>query len=112
MNPLQEFKARILDNLATIGHLTREAVEQIEAEIRQEWGGDRYYLGRVGESDRMAAERSARNAAILRDWRNGERIELLMRRYRLSRSTIYAILDRRNDPEIACEKVRATCPNE
>ena len=96
MNPVTEYTRRLLDSLSTLGHLTREAVEQIESDVRSEWGGDRYYLGRVGESDQMAVERSMRNAAILRDWRNGERIELLMRRYRLSRSTIYAILDTRD----------------
>jgi len=92
-NPVAAFKARLLDAAATLGTLTAEIIDQIEAEIRQEWGGERFYLPRTGESDRLAAERDARNRAILRDWRNGERIELLSRRYGLTRKRIYEIIN-------------------
>jgi len=88
-NPLDDFKARIADALAMAGHLTMEALDQIEADIRQDWGGDRFYLPRRGEPDRDCGQR---NRAIIRDWRNGERVELIARRYGITKRRVWQIV--------------------
>ena len=67
--------------------LPADKLQQAERQIRERWGGDRPYI-----AIRQGDGRSARNEAIRRDHRNGERIPLLMRRYDLSRSRINEIL--------------------
>lgn len=67
-------------------HVARE----LEETLRMDFGGERVYVPRDGDKDRD--EISMRNAAIRRDWQNGERVELLMRRYGLSRQRIYQIV--------------------
>jgi Mor family transcriptional regulator len=64
-----------------------DKLRQAEAQIRERWGGDRPYISR-----RPGAGRSARNEAICRDHRNGERIPLLARRYQLTERRIIQIL--------------------
>lgn len=66
--------------------LTRELARELEREIRAHWGSDRVYIAKRGAGAR------ARNAAILRDWRNGERVALIARRYRLSRMHVWRII--------------------
>jgi Mor family transcriptional regulator len=68
----------------------REFLDKIEAEIRRDWGGDRPYIAKAGESG--APEISQRNAAILRDHRNGERPTFLARKYGISRQRVHEIL--------------------
>ena len=68
----------------------RTFLEQIEADIRRDWGGDRPYIAKKGESAEM--EMSKRNAAILRDHRNGERATFLARKYGMSRKRIHEIV--------------------
>lgn len=64
-----------------------ELAARAEAEMRDRWGGDNVYISR-----RTGDGRSARNAAILRDHRNGERVPLLSRRYKLTERRILQIL--------------------
>jgi len=59
---------------------------QVEKETRDKWGGDRVYVQRHGST------LSARNAAIRRDFQAGERVFLLMRRYRLSAPRLWHII--------------------
>lgn len=66
---------------------------QIDREVRDLWGRDRCYIAR-----RAGEGTSSRNDAIRRDHRNGERIGLLCRRYRLTRQRIHQILA---EPEAA-----------
>jgi len=63
---------------------------QVEKATRDKWGGDRVYVQRRGST------LSARNAAIRRDFQAGERVPLLMRRYRLSAPRLWHII--KNDP--------------
>lgn len=64
---------------------------QIDREVRDHWGGDRAYIARrAGEGS------SARNDAIRRDHRAGERTGLLCRRYHLTPRQIQRIV--RNEP--------------
>lgn len=67
--------------------LPADKLAQAEAQIRELWGGDRPYISR-----RPGAGRSARNEAIHRDHRSGERIPLLARRYELTERRIIQIL--------------------
>lgn len=60
---------------------------QIEAEARKQWGGDRPYIGK-----RSGMGTSARNAAIKRDYLNGEHFHLMERRYGLGRSRLNEII--------------------
>lgn len=68
--------------------ITAEQAAALDAAVRERWGGDRPYIAkRPGEG------RSDRNAAIRRDYQRGESIPLLMRRYQLSRVTIWRVLE-------------------
>lgn len=69
------------------GGVTEQQVAQIDATLRERWGGDRPYIAK-----RRGEGRSDRNAAIRRDHQRGESIPFLMRRYQLSRVTIWRIL--------------------
>lgn len=64
--------------------------EEIERELRKDYGGERVYVPKTGDQEH--AEISTRNAAIRADWLRGERMELIMRRYRLKRSRIHDIV--------------------
>jgi Mor family transcriptional regulator len=64
-----------------------ELAARAEAQMRDRWGGDNVYISR-----RSGEGRSARNQAILRDHRNGERVPLLSRRYSLTERRILQIL--------------------
>jgi len=68
----------------------REFLDKIEAEIRRDWGGDRPYIAKVGES--ASTETSKRNAAILRDHQRGERPTYLARKYGISRQRVHEII--------------------
>lgn len=66
---------------------TAALASQVDREVREMWGRDRCYIAR-----RAGDGTSARNDAIRRDFRNGERVELLCRRYGLTRQRIHQIL--------------------
>ncbi len=63
---------------------------EAERIVRAAWGGERAYIGKLGESGQ--AEISARDRAIRRDFQRGTHVELLTRRYGLSKRRIWAIL--------------------
>lgn len=66
---------------------TAALARQVDAQVRERWGGDRPFIARrVGEG------RSARNAAIRRDYLAGERLTLLERRYGLSERHLLRII--------------------
>jgi Mor family transcriptional regulator len=83
----------ILDRIASAlpaETFTDDIALQIETQIRHDWGGDRPYIAKAGESS--ADVMSRRNAAILRDWQNGERIPAIARKHRLSRVRVWQIV--------------------
>lgn len=57
--------------------------------VGREFNGERPYIGKGAEA---AREMSARNRAIIRDWKAGERVALLARRYGVSRIRIHQII--------------------
>lgn len=80
---LQRVKAKVdlPDTVAT----------EVEAEARRYWGGERCYVAKAGESPvrRDARERAE---AIRADFRKGERVKLLARRYELTERHVRRIL--------------------
>ena len=74
--------------LALAPGLSEAVARQAEAQVRGTFGGARVYVGR-----RTGEGTAARNAAIRRDHRAGERMELLERRYGLSRQHLWRIVN-------------------
>lgn len=70
---------------------TDQVALQIEDQIRHDWGGDRPYIAKKGES--APAAMSARNAAILRDWQAGDRAEAIARKHGISRVRVWQIVN-------------------
>ena len=64
---------------------------KISEQKHREYAGDRVYIPSTTETARR--ERSSRNAAILRDHQNGERMALLERRYGLGRTALWKIIN-------------------
>jgi Mor family transcriptional regulator len=76
-----DLKTRLLEQAAELG-ITPQTARLLAAAIdatAKDYAGDRVYIGK-GDSGQM----SARNQAIIRDWRAGERVPLLSRRYGIS----------------------------
>lgn len=53
----------------------------VSESINKDYSGEQAY---IGKPDSVTAALSARNRAIIRDWRAGERVPLLSRRYGVS----------------------------
>lgn len=60
-----------------------------QASVTRDWGGERPYIGKQAAA---AMEMSRRDAAICRDWKAGERVEALSRKYKISRQHTYRII--------------------
>lgn len=87
-NPFVEFKRRLADMIER-EVISREALDKIEAAIRAEYGGEMFYFAKTGD---RVPDMGARNRAIIRDWKAGERLPLLARRYKLSKRRIIQIV--------------------
>lgn len=89
---IEAMKARLIDGLIEIG-VTRETAGQVVAEavldVVRDHAGERILIARTG-AERI--ERARRDRQIIRDWKAGERIPLLARRYNLSRVRIWQII--------------------
>lgn len=67
--------------------LDETVLRKIELDVRQQWGGDRPYIGlKTGEGH------SERNSRIYRQHLQGERTDFLARRHNLSRSQVERII--------------------
>lgn len=66
-----------------------------EDALRDEWGGDRPYIARNGLADRERVGHllSERNRSIIREWKNGERICFLSRKYGVTKQRIWKIIN-------------------
>lgn len=62
----------------------------IEADIRRDWGGERHYIAKSGESGRAVL--AERDAAIREQARKGERVKFLSRRWNISEKRVRQIL--------------------
>lgn len=86
--PCDDFVSDVLAIVQQVAaSVTPEQAAKVDAALRERWGGDRPYIAK-----RRGEGRSDRNAAIRRDFQRGESIPFLMRRYSLSRVTIWRVL--------------------
>lgn len=83
--------SRVLAAYRRDGNLTDDLAREVSRQVHQDWGGVDVYIPKQGEDDRLAI--GQRNAAIIRDLNNGERVCLVARRYRISRRMVYKVLD-------------------
>lgn len=70
------------------GKISESIIENVEKNIRQDWGGDRYFVAK----HKSGGDHSERNSRIMRDYLKGERLQLLERRYQLSSRRILQII--------------------
>lgn len=68
-----------------------DAVREIDTAIRQDWGGERPYIAKQGESAR--ADMDQRNARIREQHRRGERVPLLARRWGITERRVRRIVN-------------------
>ena len=90
MDILQDIYDRLANQLADRIGLADE-VRDVLCNVRKDWGGERVYIASRAEDARI--ETSARNRAIIRAHKQGERIPLLARRYGISRQRIWKIIN-------------------
>lgn len=76
------------DRLKALG-FNDPKIEKVVMEVRTDWRGERPYIGVKFEADRKINQR---NILIIRDFKAGERITFLARRYGLSRKRIWEII--------------------
>lgn len=85
---VSDLQERVVMAASAFG-VSRDVAGMIAAEVvtslRIEWAGSRIYLDKGGG-------KSERNRAIIRDFKNGESVQLLVRRYKLSRVRIWQIV--------------------
>ena len=78
---ITDIKTRLIEQAAELG-ISKDTARLINAAIidsvANDYAGERQY---IGKPEAAKAELSARNRAIIRDWRAGERVPLLSRRY-------------------------------
>lgn len=93
--PPVETKDIVLDILQRIhavflaeGALTHEHIAQIEREVRQDWNGERPYIGKKLLTDEYV---SRRRMEIVRMARAGESFTFIGRRFGISRVRAYQI---------------------
>jgi Mor family transcriptional regulator len=82
--------ADILQRLAAFPALGAEALATLDRQVRRDWGGERPYIAKVGESAR--AVMSARDAQIRAQFRRGDHVEVLSRRHGISARRVQQIL--------------------
>ena len=58
--------------------------------VRREYGKERHYISAHGEAD---CELGSRNRSIIRDFKQGERVGFLARKYKISRQRIWQIIN-------------------
>jgi Mor family transcriptional regulator len=82
---LEDLKKRLAD----IGFVDAN-IEKVIMQVRKDYAGDRVYIGVNYEFQRKHSER---NRSIIRDYKSGESIVFLSRRYSLSKQRIWKIIN-------------------
>lgn len=80
----------ILHRVRTMFDLPADMVSQVEQGVRQDWGGERHYVARLGESARQI--RGKRDQLIRDQFRRGEHVPLLARRWNISERHVRRIV--------------------
>lgn len=82
---LEDLKKRLAD----IG-FKDATIEKVIMDVRHDYAGDRVYIGADYEYRRQLCDR---NRSIIRDYKAGESIIFLARRYKLSKQRISKIIN-------------------
>lgn len=72
------------------GKLPAKVAQSVEEEVRADWGGERHYIAKVGESGR--AQLAERDRRICADHRHGDHEDLISRRYGISKKRVRQIV--------------------
>lgn len=72
--------------------LAPDALVRVEAQVRRDWGGERPYIAKLGEPSQRRQLERARDRQIRADYRRGEHVPLLARRYGISERRVYKII--------------------
>lgn len=80
----------VLRRFAACVRIHEEKLAAIESDLRLEWGGMRLYVPK----ERGHVERSRRNERIRAEYRRGDHLDLLARRWGLKRDTVQRIVAR------------------
>lgn len=90
INPEDLCESILRQCMAMAPGFTAAVAAAVDQRVRAEWGNTRAHItSTLGGKD---AAFNARNAALMRDWQRGERIELLARRYQISRRRVEQII--------------------
>ena len=81
---------RVASKFGKLPKHAEAAFTEIEVEARNDWGGQRHYIAKVGDIGRQ--QLAQRDAAILEDHRRGEHEALLARRWGISVRRIRQII--------------------
>jgi Mor family transcriptional regulator len=82
---LEDLKKRLIE----IG-FNDPKIDNVILAIRQDWRGERPYISVKNDAE---IKTKARNRDIIRAYKSGESVSLLVRRYGISRTRIYAIIN-------------------
>ena len=82
---LEDLKTRLAD----IGFKDAN-IEKVIMDVRRDYAGDRVYIGVNYEFQRLQSDR---NRSIIRDYKAGESMIFLSRRYSLSKQRIWKIIN-------------------
>lgn len=80
----------ILYRVRRMFDLPEEKLVEVEQGVRQDWGGERPYIARLGESAKLI--RGKRDQMIRDQFRRGEHVSLLARRWGLSERRVQQIV--------------------
>jgi Mor family transcriptional regulator len=70
--------------------LPLSVIEEVRAEVIADWGGERCYIPKIGESGR--AQLADRDRRIREECRQGDHVELLAQRYGISIKRVQQIV--------------------
>jgi hypothetical protein len=72
------------------GKLPAKTAQDIEQDVRRDWGGERHYIAKVGESG--YAQQTLRDQSICHEHRRGDHADLIARRWDISVRRVRQIL--------------------
>lgn len=90
MDIIRDFIDRVAAELGPETFSEQIAID-LEKQMRRDWGGDRPYVPKSGETDLTAMTR--RDIAIRSDHRKGESITFISRRFGISRAMVYKVIN-------------------
>ena len=83
---------RLIQALQVFG-MSREIAGMVAAEwqsgVERDWGGERPYIGKGAE---VLREMSRRDRAILREYADGERVDYLSNKWKISKRRVWKII--------------------